>query len=190
MKLDTIETADAVPAEAAAVVGFWLGAGPDRWFAKDPAFDARFRDRFLAAHEAAVRGELAGWAGVADAALARVILLDQFPRNAFRGTPRMYASDAQARDAADAAIAAGHDRRVPEALRLFFYLPFGHSEASADQARSVALAEALGEPTADHARHHRDLVARFGRFPHRNAILGRPETPEERAFLDAGGYAG
>ena len=96
---------EGIPAEAQAVVDFWTEAGPARWFAKDPEFDARFRDRFLAAYEAAARGELAGWAGFADGALAQVILLDQFPRNAFRGTPRMYATDALAREAADAAIA-------------------------------------------------------------------------------------
>jgi uncharacterized protein (DUF924 family) len=185
-----LATAPAAPEEARAVVAFWQEAGPDRWFAKDPAFDARFRDRFLAAYEAASRGELAGWAGTADGALAQIILLDQFPRNAFRGTPRMYATDIAARAAAEAAIVAGHDRSAREDLRLFFYMPFGHSENPADQDRSVALAAALGEPTLTHAHHHRDLVRRFGRFPHRNPILGRAETAEERAYLDAGGYAG
>jgi uncharacterized protein (DUF924 family) len=180
----------AVPAEALAVVAFWQDAGPGLWFAKDPAFDARFRDRFMAAYEAAARGDLAGWAGAAEGALARILLLDQFPRNAFRGTPRMYATDAPARTAADAALAAGHDRAVPEDLRLFFYLPFGHSEDPADQDRGVALCRGLAEPNPTRAMRHRDIIRRFGRFPHRNPILGRRPTPEEQAYLDGGGCSG
>ena len=177
-------------AEAAAVTAFWREAGPKLWFAKDDAFDRRFRERFLPAYEAAARGELAEWTATADGALALLVLLDQFPRNAFRGTPRMYATDAMARQIADAAITAGHDRASEAELSLFFYLPFGHSETLTDQERSVELARRLGQPNLSHAERHRDIIWRFGRFPHRNPILGRTMRPEEQRFLDEGGYAG
>ena len=141
-------------------------------------------------HEAAARGELSDWLATADGALALMVLLDQFPRNAFRGTPRMYATDTLARQVAHRAIEAGHDRAVDEQLSLFFYLPFGHSEDLVDQERSVALARRLGQPNLSHAERHRDIVSRFGRFPHRNPILGRSMTEEEKRYLDGGGYAG
>ena len=172
------------------VVGFWREAGPSRWFAKDDDFDTRFRERFLAAHEAAVRGDLAAWERDATGALALILLLDQFPRNCFRGTPRVYASDAQARAVADRALQAGFERQVEQALQVFFCLPFSHSEDLADQERSVRTQEALGLSTINHALGHRDIIRRFGRFPHRNAILGRVTTREEQAFLDAGGFKG
>jgi uncharacterized protein (DUF924 family) len=171
------------------VVEFWQQAGPQRWFAKEPEFDTAFRERFLAAHEAAACGRIATLANEANGALALVLLLDQFPRNAFRGTPRMYATDAAARAVATAAIAAGHDLAVPTELQLFFYLPFAHSEALVDQERSVALCRRLGELSRTSAERHRDIVRRFGRFPHRNPLLGRTMTPAEQ-FLDAGGFAG
>ncbi len=180
----------AAATEAREVVAFWQEAGPGRWFAKDDAFDALFRERFLASHEAAAGGRLAHWAGTPEGALALVILLDQFPRNAFRGTPRMYATDPQAREVAAAAVQAGHDRALPVEMRLFLYLVFAHSEALADQDRSVALFGALGEPHLARAIHHRDIVRRFGRFPHRNPVLGRPMRPEERRWLEEGGFAG
>jgi len=127
------------PAEAMEVVAFWREAGPSMWFAKDDAFDTRFRTRFLVRHEAAARGELKSWEQTSDGVLALILLLDQFPRNAFRGTPRMYATDAMARDVADRAILAGLDKSVDPQIRTFVYLPFGHSENLADQERSVAL---------------------------------------------------
>jgi uncharacterized protein (DUF924 family) len=176
--------------DAEAIVEFWREAGHERWFAKDAAFDRRFRERFLSWHEAAARGELGGWLATPNGALALLLLLDQFPRNAFRGTPRMYATDAMAREAAAAAIEAGHDRLVPVELQLFFYLPFGHSENLADQERSVALNRRLGQPNSSHAERHCGIVRRFGRFPHRNPILRRVMTQEEQCFLDEGGYAG
>jgi uncharacterized protein (DUF924 family) len=178
------------PIDARAVVDFWRAAGPGLWFAKDTEFDRRFRERFLWLYLAAARGELADWPNTPEGALALVILLDQFPRNSFRNTPRMYATDAMARQIADAALKAGHDQAVEAGLRLFFYLPFGHSESLADQERSVALNEALGEPNLSHAKRHRDIVRRFGHFPHRNPILGRAMTEEEQRYLDEGGYAG
>jgi uncharacterized protein (DUF924 family) len=172
------------------VIAFWRDAGPSRWFRKDDAFDRGFRDRFLAAHEAASRGELDAWTGTPDGALALCILLDQFPRNAFRGTPRMYATDARAREVARAAVDAGFDARADESLRQFFYLPFMHSERLEDQESCVALTSRIGEDSARYARMHRDIIARFGRFPHRNAVLGRATTPEEQRFLDEGGFGG
>jgi uncharacterized protein (DUF924 family) len=177
-------------ATAFSVVEFWREAGPSLWFAKNNAFDCRFRERLLSTHEAAARGKLDGWLTTPTGALALVLLLDQFPRNAFRGTARMYATDAKARAVAVAAIEAGHDRAVPKDLRLFMYLPFGHSEDPADQERSVALAETLGEPDLSHAKRHRDIVRRYGRFPHRNLILGRSMQADEQRYLDQGGYAG
>ena len=176
--------------EALAVVSFWIEAGPALWFAKDAKFDARFRERFLRQHEAAARGELQHWLSTADGALALVILLDQFPRNAFRGTPRMYDTDALAREAARTAFAAGYDQRIAIELRKFFVLPYAHSEDIADQERSVALARRIGADDLAHAEHHRDIVRRFGRFPHRNAILGRASTAAERQYLANGGYSG
>jgi uncharacterized protein (DUF924 family) len=177
------------PGEAENVIAFWRAAGPALWFAKDPEFDRRFRECFLSLHEAAARGTIN--AGTTpDGALALVLLLDQFPRNAFRGTARMYATDVLARLTAETALEAGHDQAIEPELRLFFCLPFAHSEDLADQARAVALARGLGEPHLSHALRHRDIVLRFGRFPHRNPILGRAMTPVEQRFLDEGGYAG
>lgn len=172
------------------VVAFWCEAGPTLWFAKDDAFDRRFRDTFIEAHEAASRGELDVWQQTPGGALALILLLDQFPRNAFRGTARMYASDAKARQAAAAAVAAGHDRDIDAELRLFLYLPFAHSEQLADQERAVSLCRGIGGEALAHAEGHHDIVRRFGRFPHRNPILGRVMTAEEQRFLDEGGYRG
>jgi uncharacterized protein (DUF924 family) len=178
------------PAEAVAVIAFWRAAGAARWFAKDADFDRRFRERFRSLHEAAARGELVAGLATPEGALALLLLLDQFPRNAFRGTPRMYATDAMARQVAAAALAAGHDRMVETALQLFFYLPFGHSESLADQERSVALNRRPGQPGLSHAEGHHGIIRRFGRFPHRNPILGRTMTQDEQRFLDEGGFAG
>jgi uncharacterized protein (DUF924 family) len=172
------------------VVAFWRDAGEQRWFRKDPAFDAEFARRFLGAHEAAAAGELDGWLASAQSALALVLLLDQFPRNVFRGTPRAWATDPQARAATAAAIAAGFDLQTEPKLRLFFYLPYSHSESLADQDRAVELNARLPGDSHAHALGHREIVRRFGRFPHRNAILGRASTPEEITYLTSGGFAG
>ena len=179
---------DAVDAQA--VLAFWREAGPTRWFKKDTAFDTDFRRRFLAAHEAATRGELDSWAGHPDSTLALLILLDQFPRNAFRGSARMFATDAQALELARSALAAGLDQRVPAELRNFFYLPLMHSEDLPDQQRAVELAVPLGAEPHRFALMHRDIIERFGRFPHRNAVLGRSSSREEQSFLDQGGFGG
>jgi uncharacterized protein (DUF924 family) len=183
-------TAEDTQHDPRAVVQFWRDAGPQRWFRPDAAFDAEFRARFLAAHEAAASGRLAHWAESAEGALALVLLLDQWPRNAFRGTARMYATDAQARAVADTALRAGFQDQVEPDLRQFFTLPFMHSERLEDLERCVALnSEPGGEPLR-YALHHRDIVRRFGRFPHRNEMLGRPSTDEERQFLAEGGFSG
>jgi uncharacterized protein (DUF924 family) len=172
------------------VVGFWAEAGPDKWFDGGPAFDAAFRDRLLDAHMAAARRELDSWSEASDGGLALMILLDQFPRNCFRGTGHMYATDPLALSFARQAVGARHDMAVAPDLRLFFYLPFAHSERLEDQEESVRRNVPLGEEALGHATRHRDIIARFGRFPHRNPMLGRRTTPEERAFLEAGGFAG
>jgi uncharacterized protein (DUF924 family) len=173
------------------VLDFWLAAGPERWFKKDAAFDADIRERFLAAHEAAARGALDRWAETREGALALLLLLDQFSRNLHRGDAKTFAADAKARGIAEHALARGDDAATPMPLRQFFYLPFMHSETLADQERSVALYRALGDiDLLKHAEEHAGIIRRFGRFPHRNALLGRATTAEERAFLEAGGFAG
>jgi uncharacterized protein (DUF924 family) len=180
----------AATATADDVVSFWRDAGPSRWYRKDEAFDRAFRERFLATHEAAARGDLDAWPASPEGALALCILLDQFPRNAFRGSPRMFATDAKAREVAHSALASRFDRQVDDALRQFFAMPFMHSEDPADQELCVRLAGELPTDTLRYAEEHRDIIARFGRFPHRNAVLGRATTAEEQRFLDEGGFSG
>ena len=172
------------------IVSFWLEAGYDKWFARNDAFDSEFRARFLDAHFAAARREFEAWMESAEGAMALMILLDQFPRNVFRNSAHAYATDSLARHYARRAIAAGFDARIDPLLRVFFYMPFEHSEEAADQSRSVELAAALDENYMKYAVAHRDVIARFGRFPHRNRALGRDNTPEEQAWLDAGGGFG
>jgi uncharacterized protein (DUF924 family) len=173
------------------VIAFWREAGPERWFAKDESFDRVCHERFYLTYEAAARGDLAEWELTPEGALAVVLLLDQFPRNMFRGTRRAYATDHAALMTADRAVERGHDRRVEPSLRRFFYLPFMHSESLRHQERSLALNEELGDPEVmKWARHHHDIVARFGRFPHRNAWVGRETTPEEARFLEESEFRG
>ena len=179
------------PTGPAEVLTFWRAAGPQKWFKKDAAFDADIRSRFLAAYEAAVAGRLADWEASPGDALSLILVLDQFPRNMFRGDARTYAADPLARAVAGRMIARGFDRQIPAADRRFCYLPFVHSEALSDQERCVELARQYGNAEfLRYAEQHADIVRRFGRFPHRNAMLGRPSSPEEQAFLDAGGFAG
>ncbi|RYF34876.1 MAG: DUF924 domain-containing protein [Comamonadaceae bacterium] len=172
------------------VTTFWRHAGPARWFKRNDGFDAEFKARFEAAHIAAAHGVLDFWAESAEGALALLVLLDQFPRNGYRGSARSFATDAQARAVATKAIAAGHDQLIEPALRPFFYLPFMHSESLADQERSVALNDGLDANTRRFAVLHHDIVARFGRFPHRNEVLGRAPTSAEERFLAEGGFSG
>jgi uncharacterized protein (DUF924 family) len=173
------------------VVTFWIQAGPEAWFKKSEVFDAEVRRRFEALHFAASRGELDDWAETPDGALALLLLLDQFPRNLFRSSPHAFATDPLAREVAREATARGFDSQVDPELRQFFYLPFEHSEHLADQDHGVALCMASGDAElVKWANIHRDIVTRFGRFPHRNARLGRATTEAEQAFLDEGGFAG
>jgi uncharacterized protein (DUF924 family) len=176
---------------AADIVEFWREAGPDRWFTKDAAFDGTIRERFLERHEAAAAGKLSNWEQSALGALALLILLDQFPRNMFRGDARAFAGDPLARAIAAGAIVRGYDAQVAPELRAFFYLPFEHSENLADQERGIAFYKAAGDADGlKWAEIHADIIRRFGRFPHRNTVLGRATTAEELAFLDGGGFAG
>jgi uncharacterized protein (DUF924 family) len=173
------------------VVMFWVKAGPKSWFRKSKAFDAQIRERFEALHHAAARGELDGWADTPEGALALLLLLDQFPRNMFRGSPHAFATDPLARKVARAAVDRGFDAEVEPALRQFFYLPFEHSEHLEDQDRGVDLCAQSGDADlAKWARLHRDIIVRFGRFPHRNGSLGRTTSEAEQSFLDEGGFAG
>jgi uncharacterized protein (DUF924 family) len=178
-------------ASAADVLGFWRAAGQQKWFAKNDAFDADVKSRFLETHEAAAGGALSDWEATPEGALALLIVLDQFPRNMFRHDARAFAADAAARAVTNRALARGFDQQVPENERLFFYLPFEHSESMADQERCCALFRTLGEPDLLRwAELHADIIRRFGRFPHRNAVLGRTTTPAETAYLDDDGFAG
>lgn len=173
------------------VIDFWMEAGPKKWFARDVAFDDAIRERFGALHFAAARGELDAWRDDAVGALALLILLDQFPRNIFRGSAHAFATDPLVRAISREAIARGLDQQVAADVRPFFYLPLEHSEDPADQDECVRLYTALGdEEGLKWAVLHRDIITRFGRFPHRNRALGRETTAEEQAFLDGGGFAG
>ena len=173
------------------VVGFWRDAGSEKWFKKSDAFDEEIRSRFGALYEDAAAGKHDDWGASAEGALALVLLFDQVSRNLFRGSAKTYAQDAKARDIARMALERGFDRSVDAGLRPFFSLPFMHSEALADLDHCAAVAHASGDAgTLKFARHHRDIVRRFGRFPHRNAVLGRHTTPAEQAFLDSGGFRG
>ena len=172
------------------VLEFWFGAsgGPgygdfrEEWFRGGPDFDARCR-AFEAAVERALAGEFEEWRWRPHSCLALILLLDQLPRNLFRRTAKAFAGDARARALAGFAVDRGFDRALPDALRLFLYLPFEHSEDLADQDRAVALSRTLGRPRSLEAvLKHRDIIRRFGRFPHRNAVLGRASTPEEEAL--------
>jgi uncharacterized protein (DUF924 family) len=190
-----------IPPQAQAVLDFWFGRPGDAdylqsraaWFRKDEAFDAAIRDEFGNVIEAALRGELAHWASASASAVALIVVLDQFPRNAFRGSARMFDGDAPALAAARRLVESGADRGLPGVMRQFVYLPFEHAEDLGVQHESVRLFGELAreEPALadlpEWARKHFDIVARFGRYPHRNALLGRASTPEEIAFLQQPG---
>ncbi len=184
-------------AQAQDVLDFWFlppdnpdyGQSRVEWFRKDEAFDAHIRVRFGALIDAAIEGGLRAWEATPHVALARLIVLDQLKRNVYRGTPRAFAGDAQALALAVALTQAGQDRLLPPMLRAFAFLPFEHAEDLAMQARAVELFQLLSQAQPgfdgmlDYAQRHQEVIARYGRFPHRNAILGRPSTPEEVEFL-------
>jgi uncharacterized protein (DUF924 family) len=173
------------------VVRFWLGQNEKVWFSADPAFDAEVLSRFAELVERAKSGALDHWADTAEGALALVILLDQMTRNIYRDSPEMFAADGKALSVAERAIERGFDQELPKGKRRWLYMPFMHSEDLADQERSVDLftRSEIAE-SVPFAVDHADIIRRFGRFPHRNAILGRQTTPEEAVFLAGGGFSG
>ncbi|MEA2983007.1 MAG: hypothetical protein QOF09_4830 [Alphaproteobacteria bacterium] len=173
------------------VLEFWRAAGPDKWFKKNASFDDEIRARFLTTYEAAAAGQLADWEQTPEGALALAIVLDQFPRNMFRGDARAFAADPLARAVAERALARGFDRQTAMPERQFFYMPLEHSEQLADQERCCELFGSAGDADLlKWAQLHADIIRRFGRFPHRNALLRRATTPEEQAFLDDDGFKG
>lgn len=172
--------------EIGAVLSFWFAENPDRrkaWFRRDPDFDREIRERFGDVHRRAAAGLLDGWAATARGLLALVVVLDQFSRNLHRDDPRAFACDAKTLALAREALDRGVDRELGDAEKAFLYMPFQHSEDVADQRRSVALFEALGGESVAYARRHLEVIERYGRFPGRNAALGRTSTPEELAYL-------
>ena len=169
--------------ESTEVLRFWFDEHPKDWFVKNPAFDAQIRSRFLALHEEAAAGRLAHWADAAGSCLALVIVLDQFPRNMFRGEARAFATDPQARAASRVIRARGWDQQMTQAEQLFAYLPFEHSESLVDQKLSCELMRHFDAEQLRYALRHREIIERFGRFPHRNGILGRESTAAEIEFL-------
>jgi uncharacterized protein (DUF924 family) len=178
-----------------AILAFWFDeAGPKRWFGGGPQFDAQVRRRFGSmVHGYRTVRTMDGhpWMAQADSALALVLVLDQFPRNIWRGSNAAFSLDALGLEAARLMLEAGHDMALADGRRVFAYMPFMHSEALADQELCVRLCEErlpAGNDTLRHARAHRDIIAMFGRFPYRNAVLGRADTPEEAAWLAADGY--
>lgn len=184
-------TAYAQSIDPAAIVAFWRDAGPDKWFGKDDAFDADIRRLFLHAHEAAARGELAGWENAPESALALLILLDQFPRNIYRGSAHAFATDPMAINVCKRILQRGFDAQCGVDMKQFFYLPLMHSENISDQEYCLALCKIAGmKENVKFAVIHRDIIARFGVFPHRDKVMGRVTSPAAQAFLDAGGFAG
>lgn len=180
-----------MPATPNDVLTFWTNAGPEKWYSAKPAFDEAIRLKFEPTHHLAAQGAYDGWAVTAEGALALLILLDQFPRNLYRKSGHAFATDPKARAIARMATENGWHTQVEPPLRQFMLLPFEHSEDLADQEHGLALAEALGDAEMiKWHRIHRDIIARFGRFPHRNPALGRTTTAEEQQFLDEGGFSG
>jgi uncharacterized protein (DUF924 family) len=173
------------------VIGFWKEAGPDKWYARNEAFDREIAARFGRLHASVAAGAHADWAATPDGALALIILLDQFSRNLHRDAPEAFAQDELGRKIAADAVDAGFPEKVEPVFRQFFCTPFMHSESLADQAHCVSLSHRLGTAdTLKFALIHERIIRRFGRFPHRNGVLGRHTTPAERQFLEGGGFSG
>jgi uncharacterized protein (DUF924 family) len=177
-------------AQATQVLEFWRSIGAAGWFARSDDVDAQIRERFAGLHAQAVAGKLNGWLDQPYSCLALVIVLDQFSRNMFRNDPRTFAADAQALAVANHALAASYHQQVDREMADFFFMPLMHSESILDQQRCVALMHGHSPASLIYAIQHRDIIARFGRFPHRNAVLGRPTSPAEQAYLDGGGFKG
>ena len=183
-----LETSNVTPT---GILAFWREAGRDAWYKRNDAFDAEVRRRYLSVWEQAAAGRLASWEASDDGALALVIVLDQFPRNMFRGTQAAFSSDALALDIARRAIERGAGGRIDPALLEFLYMPLMHSEHLGDQEHCVALFRGTdNRESQKSATEHTEIIRRFGRFPHRNNVLGRETTADEQAFLDGGGFAG
>ncbi|MEM7289337.1 MAG: DUF924 family protein [Pseudomonadota bacterium] len=174
------------------ILDFWTSVGSDGWWTRNDDLDREIIERFSELHSQAIDGKLDTWLKTGDGALAVIIVLDQFSRNMFRGSSRAFAQDAQALSIAKTAIASNLDEDARPDLKVFFYLPYEHSETIADQELSVKLQHSIGdEPEAMKAAlQHREIIQRFGRFPHRNTVLGRHTTPAEQAYLDGGGFTG
>jgi len=184
-----------LPITPDAVISFWCDAGPKAWFRRDAEFDQAIRSRFETAHLEASRAGFEAWRETREGALALLLLLDQCPRNLYRGSAHAFATDPMARDVAEQALVEGFDLASPPALQPFFYLPFEHHEDPVSQARSVELFSGYAERTGEtdylrFARFHAELIARFGRFPHRNRLLARVSTAEELDYLANGGFQG
>ena len=176
---------------ASDVLDFWSQLGSKGWWVKNPEVDAEIHEKFGALHADACQGKLDEWADTSDGALALIIILDQFSRNMFREDARCFSQDNKSLEIAKTALVKGLDKNAREDLRVFFYLPFEHSEKIADQEKSVLLQYSISEPGAlKAALEHREIIKRFGRFPHRNQFLGRHTTPAEKAYLEDGGFKG
>ena len=173
------------------VLDFWFSAGEEKWFEKSDSFDAEITARFRHHHEAAREGAYDDWQETANGCLALIILLDQFPRNIYRGSAEAFAADAKALGIAKAMVEKGIDMELPQNVRMWIYLPYEHCEELATQERCIELMQRSGlVDVIEWAHTHADVIRRFGRFPHRNAVLGRESTPEEIAFLEDGGFSG
>lgn len=173
------------------VLEFWAKAGPEKWWAKDGDFDAAIQKKFGKTHAEATIGNLDEWSKTENGSLALIIVLDQFSRNLYRDSAKAFENDDQCMHVVSRAMGTGQDRRMRDDLAAFCYLPLMHSESLADQDRCISEMVRLGlEEQIKYAIIHRDIIARFGRFPHRNSLLGRRTTSEEQAFLDDGGFSG
>jgi len=177
--------------DAARVLEFWQNAGPKLWFSKDDAFDASIKQQFGALHEKAAANELSNWESEPDSALALILILDQFSRNLFRNDARAFAQDELCLRITKSVLSNEFDAKVDPSVKQFFYMPLMHSESILDQRHCVSLFHAAEMPdNLKYAILHRDIIERFGQFPHRNSVLGRPTSPAERSFLDGGGFSG
>ena len=181
--IDDSGVRDMTSAKSADILRFWFDEHPQDWFVKHTAFDAQVRSRFLELHRAAAAGQFAHWADASGSCLALVVVLDQFPRNMFRGEARAFATDSLARAAARVILGRGWDQQMTQSEKLFAYLPFEHSESLADQDLACELMKDFDVEQLRYAIRHREIIERFGRFPHRNGLLGRENTAAEIEFL-------
>jgi uncharacterized protein (DUF924 family) len=171
------------------IIEFWQKAGPDKWFVSDPEFDQEIKSRFSHLPDQVLAGKYDKWAEQASECLALILVLDQFPRNIFRGSPKAFAFDGTAKEVATKIIDQGFDQSYQLPLKRFLYLPFMHSEKLEDQRHCIKLCEKANDPDGvNFGQIHLDVIEKFNRFPHRNEVLGRQSTPEEIKFLQEGGF--